>query len=170
MRYRKLGKSATKKILVAYFSHSGNTREIANQIHENVGGSIFEIVTVNPYPSNYDEVVKQAKQEQESGYKPTLKTKIENIESYDVIFIGYPNWCGTIPRLVAAFLSEYHFSGKTIVPFCTHEGSSLGRSITDSNKLCPQSTMLDCLAVRGRNVKNAQNEVSEWRHELEMTE
>ncbi len=87
-----------------------------------------------------------------------------------MVFIGYPNWCGTIPRLVATFLSEYHFSRKTIVPFCTHEENRLGRSVTDINKLCPQSTMLDGLAVRGRNVKNAQNEVSEWLHELEMTE
>lgn len=110
-------------------------------------------MTVDPYPSDYNKVVKQAKQEQESGYKPMLKTKVEKIESYDVVLIGYPNWCGTIPRLVATFLSEYLFSGKTIVPFCTHEGSRLGRSVTDINKLCPQSTMLDGLAVRGRNVK-----------------
>ena len=170
MRYRKLGKSATKKILVAYFSHSGNTREIANQIHENVGGSIFEIVTVDSYPSNYDEVVKQAKQEQESGSKPTLKTKIENIESYEVVFIGHPNWWGTIPRPVATFLSEYDFSGKTIVPFCTHEGSGLGRSERDIKKLCPNSGVLKGLAIRGRDVKNAQNEVSKWLHELEMIE
>lgn len=159
---------SSKKILAAYFSHSGNTREIANQIHENVGGSIFEIVTVDPYPRNYDEVVKQAKQEQESGYKPTLKTKIENIEPYEVVFIGYPNWWGTIPRPVATFLSEYNLSGKTIVPFCTHEGSRLGRSVADITKLCPQSTILDGLAVRGREVKNAQNGVSEWLHELGM--
>ena len=91
---------------MAYFSHSDNTRVIANQIHESVGGDIFEIVTVDPYTSDYNKVVKQAKQEQESGYKPTLKTKIENIDLYDLVFIGYPNWCGTIPRLVATFLSE----------------------------------------------------------------
>ena len=111
-----------KKILVAYFTHSGNTQVIANQIHESIGGDIFEIVTVDPYPSDYNKVVKQAKQEQESGYKPTLKTKVEDIESYDVVFIGYPNWCGTIPRLVATFLSEYHFSGKNIVPFYNTRG------------------------------------------------
>lgn len=152
----------SKKILVAYFSHSGNTREIANQIHENVGGSIFEIVTVDPYPTDYDEVVKKAKQERESDYKPTLETKIENIEPYEVVFIGYPNWWGTIPMPVVSFLSEYDLSGKIIVPFCTHEGSRLGRSVTDITKLCPKSTILDGLAIRGRDVKNAQNEVSEW--------
>jgi len=155
---------------VAYFSHSGNTQIIANQIHENVGSSIFEIVTVDQYPNNYNEIVKQAKQEQESGYKPTLKTKIENIESYEVVFIGHPNWWGMIPRPVATFLSEYDFSGKTIVPFCTHEGSGLGRSERDIKKLCPNSGVLKGLAIRGRDVKNAQNEVSKWLHELEMTE
>jgi flavodoxin len=163
--------SVNKKILVAYFSYSGNTRVIANQIHKSiVGGSIFEIVTVGPYPNNYDGVVKQAKQEQESGYKPTLKTKVENIESYNVVFIGYPNWWGTIPMSVATFLSGYDFSGKTIIPFCTHEGSRLGRSVTDIIKLCPQSIILDGLAVRGRDVKSAQNEVSKWLRKIGMTE
>lgn len=124
-----------KNILVAYFSHSGNTREIANQIHENVGSNIFEIQSVDSYPSDYDGVVEQAKKELQSGYRPMLKTEVEDMESYGVIFIGYPNWWGTIPMPVASFLSEYNFSGKTIVPFCPH------------------STVLDGLAFRGRNVK-----------------
>jgi len=157
-------------ILVAYFSRSGNTRVIATQIHESVGGDIYEIVTVDPYPSDYDEVVKQAKQELEEGYRPELKTKVENMESYDVLFIGNPNWWGTIPMPVATFLTEYDFSGKTIVPFCTHEGSRLGRTVTDITKLCPQSTILDGLAVRGRDVKNAQNEVSKWLRKIGMIE
>ncbi|WP_269848646.1 flavodoxin [Methanosarcina horonobensis] len=75
------------------------------------------------------------------------------MKSYEAVFIGYPNWWGTIPRPVAAFLSKHDFSGKTIVPFCTHEGSRLGRSITDITRLCPQSTVLNGLAVRGREVK-----------------
>ena len=86
--------------------------------------------------------------------------------SYHVVFVGYPNWWGTIPRPVATFFSEYDFSGKTVVPFCTHEGSQLGRSVPDIKKLCPQSTILDGLAVRGSDVKNAQNEVSGWLREL----
>jgi flavodoxin len=79
-----------------------------------------------------------------------LKIKIENIKLYDLVFIGYPNWCSTIPAPVKAFLSQYDFSGKTIVPFCTHEGSGLGRSATDISKLCPKSTFLDGVAIRGR--------------------
>jgi flavodoxin len=159
----------TKKILVAYFSHSGNTREIANQIHKSVGGDIFEIQAVKPYPHDYDAVVQQARQELDSGYKPELKTKVKNIKSYDLVFIGYPVWWGTFPAPVKTFLSEYDFSGKTIAPFCTHEGSGLGRSATDISKLCTKSTVLDGVAIRGRDVKTAQNKVSEWLRKIKIT-
>ena len=158
-----------KKILVAYFSHSGNTREIANQIHKSVGGDIFEIQSVKPYPDDYDAVVEQARQELNSGYKPALKTKISNIKPYDLVFIGYPSWCSTIPAPVRVFLSEYDFSGKTIATFCTHEGSGLGLSVADISKLCPKSTMLDGVAIRGRDVKTAQNKVSEWLRKIKIT-
>jgi flavodoxin len=161
--------SETKNILVAYFSHSGNTREIANQIHKIVGGDIFEIQSVKPYPNDYDAVVSQARQELDSGLKPLLKTKIENIKSYDLIFIGYPDWWSTFPAPVKTFLSEYDFSGKTLVPFCTHEGSGLGRSTTDISKLCPKSTMLDGVAIRGRDVRTPQNKVSEWLQKIKIT-
>ena len=156
-------------ILVAYFSHSGNTREIANQIHKSVGGDIFEIQAVKPYPDDYDAVVKQAKQELNSGYKPVLKTKVENIKPYDLVFIGYPNWCSTVPAPVRTFLSEYDFSGKTLAPFCTHEGSGLGRSATDISKICSESTLLDGVAIRGSDVKTAQNKVSEWLEKIKIT-
>ena len=159
----------TKKILVAYFSHSGNTREIANQIHRSAGGDISEIQAVKPYPHDYDAVVKQAKQELDPGYKPALKTKIESIKSYDLVFIGYPNWCSTVPAPVRTFLSEYDFSGKTIVPFCTHEGSGLGRSATDISKLCPKSTLLDGIAIWGSDVKTAQSKVVEWLQKIKIT-
>jgi len=158
----------TKKVsaLSAYFSHSGNTRVIANQIHESVGGDIFEIMSVDSYPDDYDEVVEQARKELDKKYRPRLKMKVKNMDSYNVVFIGYPNWWGTIPRPVATFLSEYDFSGKTIVPFCTHEGSALGRSVADIKGLCPQSTILEGLAVRGSDVNNARNKVSGWLREL----
>lgn len=161
--------SGPKKVLVAYFSHSGNTREIAEQIHKSVGGDIFEIQAVKPYPADYDTVVEQARRELDSGYKPELKTKVENMGSYDVIFIGYPNWWGTFPAPVKTFLSEYDLSGKTIVPFCTHGGSGLGRSVADISKLCPKSILLEGLAVWGRNVKTAQNEVAEWLRKIKIT-
>lgn len=157
-----------KKVLAAYFSHSGNTRVIANQIHESVGGDIFEIVAINSYPHNYNEVVEQARKELSQKFRPELKTKVANMEPYNMVFVGYPNWWGTIPMPVATFLSEYDFSGKTIVPFCTNEGSGLGRSVSDIKDLCTRSTILDGLAVRGSGVKQAQNEVSEWLHRIGM--
>ena len=158
-----------KKVLVAYFSHSGNTREIANQIHKSVGGDIFEIQAVKPYPGDYDECVEQAKQELKEGYRPKLKTIVKNIESYDVVFIGYPCWWSTIPAPVVTFLSKYDLSGKTVVPFCTHEGSGLGHSVSDISKLCPKSTLLESLAIRGSNVKTAQSEVSGWLRKIKIT-
>jgi flavodoxin len=154
--------------LTAYFSHSGNTREIGRLIHENIGGDLFEIVPVDLYPADYDAVVEQARKELSEKFMPGLKTKVENMDSYNVIFIGYPNWWGTVPRPVAAFLSEYDLSGKTIVPFCTHEGSALGRSVADIKGLCSQSTILEGLPVRGSDVKNAKNKVSGWLRELGM--
>lgn len=159
--------SKKENILVAYFSHSGNTQVIANKIYESVGGDIFQIMIVDPYPTDYNAVVNLAKQEQKNGYRPELSTKVENMDSYDVIFVGYPNWWATMPMAVFTFLEEYDFSGKTIIPFCTHEGSALGRSVDDITELCSRSTILDGLAVRGRDVKNAQNKVSEWLRKID---
>ncbi|MBU0504237.1 MAG: flavodoxin [Candidatus Omnitrophota bacterium] len=161
--------AVSKKILVVYFSHTGNTREIADQIHSIVGGDIFEIQAVKAYPNDYDACVKQAKQELDSGYKPALKTKVENIRSYDLVFIGYPIWFGTFPAPIKTFLSECDFSGKTVVPFCTHGGGGPGRSVTDIKILCPKSTVLDGVAIRGSDVKTAQNTVSEWLRKIKIT-
>jgi flavodoxin len=158
----------SNKILVAYFSYSGNTREIANQIHKSVCSDIFEIQAVKPYPHDYNAVVQQARKELDSGYKPDLKSKIENIEPYNLVFIGYPNWCSTVPAPVRTFLSEYDLSGKTIAPFCTHEGSGMGRSTSDILKLCPKSTVLDGIAIRGSVVKTAQNKVSDWLQKINI--
>jgi flavodoxin len=177
--------TATKKVLVAYFSREGNTQQIfngiqvsgaslpagdtgkiANEIHENVGGDILEIVTTEPYSPVYREVTDRAKKEQDNNYRPKLATNVKNIDSYDVIFLGYPNWWGTLPMPVFAFLEEHNFSGKTIIPFSTHEGSALGRSVTDIKKLYPQSTVLDGLAIRSGSVHNAQKDVSKWLSEL----
>ena len=158
-----------KNMLITYYSRTGNTREIANQIHERVGSEIIELQTVKSYPEDYEAVKKQAMQELNSGFKPALKTKVEKIGSYDVIFVGTPIWWGTIAAPVKSFLSQYDLSGKSIVPFITHAGSGLGRSVSDISKLCPKSTLLEGVAIWGRDVKSAQNEVSEWLHKIKMT-
>lgn len=157
-----------KKILVVYFSHSGNTREIANQIKTATGGDIFELVPVNPYPAAYQAVVDQAKKEISANFKPELNNKLADISQYDVIFIGSPNWWSTIAPPVATFLTSYDLSGKTIVPFITHGGGSIGRCETDVRKYCPKSTVLKSLYIYGESVKNAQSEVSQWLREIKI--
>lgn len=155
---------------MAYFSHSGNTREVANQIHRSVGGDIFEIQPVQPYPHDYNACVKQARQELNSGYRPVLKVGLENVGSYDLILVGYPCWWSTVPAAVRVFLTQYDFSGKTIAPFCTHEGSELGHSVADIATLCPKSTLLEGLAIRGSSAKAAQGRVSEWLRQIGILE
>jgi flavodoxin len=162
--------SGTRKILVAYFSWSGNTREIANQIHKIVGGDLFEIVTVSEYPRDYDETVKQARKELETRCRPELASEVEDIESYGLVFIGYPNWCYTIPAPVASFLSKCDSTEKIIAPFCTHGGDRLGESVEDIAKLCKRSLVLEGLAIRGSEVKKAQSKVSEWLRKIRVVE
>jgi flavodoxin len=173
-----------KKILVAYFSREGNnivggrivylpignTEVVAKMIQEMTEGDVLRIDTLNSYPEDYTETTDVAKKEQYDNARPELSSHVENMDSYTVIFLGYPNWWRTMPMPVFTFLEEYDFSGKTIIPFCTHEGSGLGHSEKDIAKLCPQSTILDGLAVRGRDLKNAQNEVSKWLRKIGMTE
>jgi flavodoxin len=161
--------ASSKKILVAYFSHSGNTRVIAEQIKDITGGEIFEIRPVKNYPSAYQAVVDQAEKEINVNYKPQLETEVENFDTYDVFFIGSPNWWSTIAPPVATFLSGYDFKGKTIIPFITHEGSRMGRSVSDIKKLCPTASILSEHPFRGSSVRNAQNEVSEWIGKIKIT-
>jgi len=160
--------SPSKKILVVYFSHSGNTKEIANQIKELTGGDIFEIQPAKAYPSDYQACVDQAKKEINANYKPTLKTKLKNISSYDMIFVGSPCWWATMAPPVATFLSSYDFTRKTIVPFMTHEGSRMGRYASDIKKLCPKAKILEGLPVRGSNVKEAKGNVNKWLREIKV--
>jgi len=157
-----------KKVLVAYFSHSGNTRAVAYDICKKTDGEFFEIKTVKTYSSDYNTVVADAKQEQKSDFRPELKSKLKNIAQYDVIFIGYPNWWGTYPQAVKVFLSQYNFSGKTIIPFCTHEGSELGRSVADLKKMCPKSHILEGLSIRGSSAHNSGDKIEDWLKKLKI--
>ncbi len=125
-----------KNILVVYYSHSGNTESIANAIHEKVGGDIFKIELTTPYTDNYNELVEQAKEDLKNGNLPELKNKVKNIEKYDVIFIGSPNWWGTIALPVMSFVKENNLSGKKIVPFITNGGGGKQNTIQDLAKLC----------------------------------
>lgn len=125
-----------KKILVAYYSYSGNTKKIANAIHEKVGGDIFEIKAEGSYSEEYKEMVQQAKKEIQDGFRPKLTTEVENIGQYDIIFIGSPNWWGTITPQVSSFLESYDLSGKKVIPFITHGGGGKQNTITDLTAQC----------------------------------
>ena len=150
------------KILVAYFSYSGNTKNVAQQIQSIIGGDLFEIVTVKTYPQEYGPTTEVAKKELENGDRPALKTAVKGIESYDVVFLGYPNWWGTMPMALSTFLDQYDLSGKIIVPFCTHEGSRLGRSVDDLAKGAPDSRVLNGFEIRGSRVDSARPQVVSW--------
>jgi flavodoxin len=164
------------KSLVAYFSRDGNnyvsgsiinlpmgnTEVITKMIQEKIGSDIFRIETVNSYPADYSETTKVAQKELKENARPKLTARVNNMESYDVIFLGYPNWWGTMPMAVYTFLEEYDFIGKTIIPFCTHEGSGLGHSEKDIAKLCPKAKVLNGKAFLGSGVKSAQKEVTAW--------
>ena len=156
----------SKRVLIVYFSHSGNTREMANQIHGIVGGDLFEIVTVQPYPQEYKAVIAVAKRERDSQFRPKLTKRVENLDSYDLVFLGYPNWYGTLPMALMTFLEENDLSGKTIAPFCTHGGGRWGESVETIKRLCPRSTLLEGLAVEGGLVKSSQGDVADWLRKL----
>ena len=150
------------KILIVYFSWGGNSRTLAGYAREITGGDIFEIVPAQPYPSQYRATTQQAREELDNNYLPEIKNKISNLSSYDTIILVYPNWWGTIPQIVKRFLQDNDFSGKTIAPICTHEGSRMGRSLTDIRALCPNSTITEGLDVRGGSVSGARNTVRDW--------
>jgi flavodoxin len=140
----------------------GNTEVIAGKIRALTGADLFRIDTVKPYPEDYMETTEVAKEEKRSNARPALNAKLENIGDYDVIYLGYPNWWGTMPMAVWTFLESYDFAGKTIVPYCTNEGSGLGGSEGDIKRLCPKSKVLPGLALTGHTVGGADKEVAAW--------
>lgn len=157
---------ANTKVLIVYFSRSGNTRALAEQIQAATGGQLVELEPVAPYPQDYQATVNRAKPELASGYCPPLKNEIRNLGAYDVVLLGSPSWGGSIAPPVRTFLSEYDLSGKTVAPFMTHGGSGLGRAPEDIKTLASHATVAEGLAVSGRRVHDARNEVTVWISEL----
>lgn len=158
----------TDKTLIAFFSKTNNTRSIAEHIQARIGGDLFHVDTKKPYPADYHETTRVARAEQDNNERPELAATIsaEDMKNYDVVFIGYPSWWGTMPMAMFTFLEQHDFSGKTIIPFCTHEGSGLGRGPSDIAKLVPGATLKEGLAVRGGSVGTAQNDVEQWLRQL----
>ncbi|MBT0663666.1 hypothetical protein KI809_05060 [Geobacter pelophilus] len=146
----------------------GNTELIAKKIQGLTGSDLFQIETVNQYPEDYTETTEVSKDELRQNARPELTATVADMDSYEVIYLGYPNWWGTMPMAVFTFLESYDFSGKTIVPYCTHEGSGLGSSERDIKKLCPTTKVLSGLAIKGSTVGRADNDVANWlkKHDL----
>lgn len=151
-----------KKILVAYFSWSGNTKAVAEEIHKQVGGDIVEIVPATPYSETYSVTVAKAKTEQEAGARPAISTKIADFEQYDTIYLGYPNWWGSMPMPVATFIDTYKMSGKKVAPFFTHGGGGVQRCMSDLEARAQGANFTDYLCLSGSSAKNSQGEITSW--------
>ncbi|WP_455617363.1 flavodoxin [Eisenbergiella sp.] len=141
---------------------TGNLKIMADYITEYTGADEFSILTVDAYPQGYRDTTNQAKTEQNDNYRPSLSTHVENMDQYDYVFIGYPNWWGGLPMPVYTFLEEYNFTGKTIIPFASHEGSGLGNGPSEIADTCPDATVLDGIAVRGSAVSGSQSDIEKW--------
>ena len=134
--------------LVVYFSHTGTTKGVAEYLHGLVGGDIIELEPVNAYPEGYSDALDPAKQEQNENARPALKPTIENFDSSDTIYMGYPIWWGTVPMLMFTFMESYDFSGKTVVPFSTSGGTGIEQSMSDIRDTIPDADVKDGLFVR----------------------
>lgn len=169
--------ATSSKVLIAYFSRAdenynvgiieeGNTYKVAKEIQAVTGGDLFEIQTTYSYPASYDECIEVAKQEQADKARPELKQQVENFEQYDEIYLGYPIWWGDMPMVVYTFLETYDFSGKTIHPFNTHEGSGVSGTNQTIANLVPNATVTESLAIRGSVAQNepetVKQEVANW--------
>jgi flavodoxin len=138
-----------KNVLIVYFSRTKNTKAIAEMIHAEVGGNLVELELQNPYPSDYKAIVAQVADENEKGFLPPLKTKIDSIQKYDLIFVGFPTWGMQLPPPMKSFLAQYDLSGKTIVPFNTNAGYGIGSSFETVKALAPRSKVLDGFSTKG---------------------
>ena len=148
--------TADKKILIVYLSRTNNTKAIAEFIHQKVGGTLVRLEVEKPYPENYEATVQQVARENETGFLPQLKTKIDGIEKYDVVFLGFPTWGMQLPPPMKSFLSQYSLKGKTVIPFNTNAGYGEGSSFQTVRKLCPESTVLEGFVTRGGSERDGQ--------------
>lgn len=182
---------AQSSLLVAYFSYAenaalpddvdasasasiqpwngaltGNTGVVADMIAQATGADLFSIRTVEQYPDTYDATIDQGQQEQSDGARPELATHLENLDSYDTIFLGFPNWWGDMPMAVYTFLDEVDLSGKTVIPFVTSGGSGFSNSISTIQQMEPQATVQEGLSIGASSATGAQQQVESWLSEL----
>ena len=157
------------KVLVAYFSATGTTKGVAEHIANGLNADIYEIVPEDPYTDadlNYNDNNSRTTIEMNDlNARPAISGSVENMEQYDIIFVGYPIWWGEAPRIVSTFMESYDFSGKTIVPFCTSGGSGIGSSASNLERLTSGATWLDGRRLNG---SDSQDTVMEWVNSLDL--
>ncbi|HEY0656229.1 MAG TPA: flavodoxin, partial [Chryseosolibacter sp.] len=162
-------------------SRTKNTKAIAEIIHENTGGTLVALELANPYPEDYRETVDQVAKENETGYLPPLKTKIDNIQQYDMVFVGFPTWGMQLPPPMKSFLKQYDLSEKIVVPFNTNGGYGIGSSFDTVKELCRGSKILDgysmkggverdgiLFVIEGEKEKQARSEVQKWLQKINV--
>ena len=152
----------SSSVLIAYFSWSGNTEQVAQIIQQETGGDLFEIAPATPYTDDYNELLDIAQQEQSDDARPELAGQVENWEQYDTIFVGYPNWWSDAPMAVYTFLESYDWSGKTLIPFNTSASGGFGRSLSGLEESAAGASILDGIFFTERTLGDAQSEVTTW--------
>jgi flavodoxin len=170
-----------KNILIVYLSRTNNTKAVAEIIHEKVGGSLVALELEKPYPADYKAIVDQVAKENESGFLPALKTKIDNIQQYDVVFVGFPTWGMQLPPPVKSFLAKHDLSSKTVIPFNTNAGYGIGSSFETVKKLCSNSTIPEGISLKGgierdgilfvmegEKLKQAELEIDGWLKKIKI--
>lgn len=161
---------AGSSAVVVYFSWSGNTRSIANEIQAQTGADIFELVPATPYSDDYNTVLDEARTEQSAQARPEITGTIENFDSYDVVYVGFPNWWGDMPMILYSFFDDYDLSGKTIVPFVSSGGSGFSGTLNTMRGLEPDAEVLEGLSLGSSASANPQDAVKEWLDGLDLGE
>jgi flavodoxin len=174
---------SSKKILIVYLSRTNNTKAIEEIIQKNVGGTLVALELEKRYPENYKATVQQVVKENEAGYLPTLKTKIDSIQNYDVVFVGFPTWDMQMPPPMKSFLHQYDLSGKTVIPFNTNAGYGVRSGFQTVKELCPNSKILEgfeikggverdgvYFVIKGEKAKEAETEVKKWLGRIKIIE
>jgi len=154
--------AGTSKVLVAYFTRTGNTRLIATQIAEALDATLFQIVPAEAYPQGYEEQVAQAENERQRGYRPPLREKLPALEAYETLFLGFPIWGMTAPAVIRTFLAECNLSGKTLVPFITHGGYGLGSSLAVVAEHAPGARVVEGFSKECDQERETLRQVTEW--------
>ena len=173
---------ASKKILIVYLSRTNNTKAVAEIIQKNVGGTLVALELVTPYPADYHATVEQVVNENEAGYLPPLRTKIDSIGTYDVVFVGFPTWDMQMPPPMKSFLKQYDLGGKTVIPFNTNAGYGVGSGFQTVKELCPNSKVLEgfsmeggierdgvLFVIKGEKAKEADVEVKKWLRKIKAS-